>query len=139
MNSAAEFPRPLPEYGSEPFWEGCNAERLLLQRCAACQRLRWHPAPICTSCQHDGYTWEPVSGRGRIHTWTVVTHPVHPGAIGRVPYVVVEVALEEQPDLRLISNLVDVAPDRITMGAPVAVFFARQATGQKLPVFRLAN
>lgn len=138
MNSVTDFPRPIPEYGSEPFWEGCNEERLLMQRCMDCGRLRWHPAPLCTYCQHDGHTWEPVSGRGRIHTWTVVTHPVHPGAVGRVPYVVVEVTLEEQSDLRLISNLIDAEPERIKMGAPVRVSFVQQGDGQKLPVFHLA-
>ena len=81
----------------------------------------------------------PLSGRGKITTWTVVTHPVHPAAIERVPYVVVEVELEEQAGLRMLSNLIEVDPDVIEFDAPVSLDFVEQQTGQKLPVFRLAK
>ncbi|MBM4226427.1 MAG: hypothetical protein FJ164_01570 [Gammaproteobacteria bacterium] len=139
MSHAADFPYPVPEPGTEPFWEGCNAERLLMQRCNACRKLRWHPAPLCIWCQHEEHEWVPVSGRGRIHTWTVITHPVHPAAVDHVPYVVVEVALDEQSDLRMVSNLVDCDPVDIVMDAAVEVCFRRHASGQKLPVFRLVH
>jgi hypothetical protein len=71
-----------------------------------------------------------------VHTWTVVTHAVHPAAVERVPYVVVEVALEEQADLYLISNLIDVAPGDIVMDMPVEVTFVLHPQGYKLPQFR---
>jgi len=135
----ADFPKPVPEYGAEPFWAGCNEERLLMQRCAACHRLRWHPAPICTFCQADDFDWEEIPGTGRIHTWTVVTHPVHPGAVDKVPYVVVEVALDAQSGLRMISRLVNCAPADIRMDAPVTVSFIAHPEGQKLPVFSLVR
>jgi len=137
MSDETAFRAPLPEDGTEPYWAACNDERLLMQRCDRCQRYRWTPAPICPYCQAAGCTWTPVSGRGRIHTWTVVTHPVHPAAVARVPYVVVEIALDEQPDLRLIGNLVDADPARIAFGARVAAEFVAHPSGQKLPVFRL--
>lgn len=139
MSGTDAFPYPIPEYGTEPFWAGCNEERLLMQRCSACGRLRWHPAPICVDCQAEACAWVPVSGRGRIYTWTVVTHPVHPAAVAKVPYVVVEVELEEQAGLRMLSNLVDADAAAITFDAPVTVAFERHPSGQKLPVFRLAR
>lgn len=131
------FPYPIPEYGAEPYWEACNQERLVMQRCTACHKFRWHPAPLCTHCSADGYVWEPLSGHGRITTWTVITHPVHPAAIARVPYVVVEVEFDEQPGLRMLSNLVDTDPDDITFDAPVRLGFMTHPSGQKLPIFRL--
>ena len=78
-----------------------------------------------------------MSGRGRVYTWTVITHAVHPAAVARVPYVVVEVELDEQRDLRMVSNLVDCETDAIQFDAPVRVAFETHASGQKLPVFRL--
>jgi uncharacterized OB-fold protein len=136
--SELAFPYPIPEYGTEPYWEACNQERLLMQRCVACAKFRWHPAPLCTHCSHDAYDWAELSGKGRVHTWTVIIHPVHPAAVAKVPYVVVEVELAEQPDLRMLSNLVDCDPRSIRMGAPVALAFVQHPAGQKLPVFRLA-
>lgn len=138
MTGTDAFPYPIPEFGTEPYWAACNEERLLMQRCTACGKFRWQPAPLCTHCAADGYTWEALSGRGHVHTWTVITHPVHPAAVSRVPYVVVEVELAEQAGLRMISNLVDCDPDSITFDAPVTLTFTQHPNGQKLPVFRLA-
>jgi len=136
--TALAFPYPIPEYGTEPYWQACNEERLVMQRCAACDRFRWTPAPLCTFCAHDGYDWAPLSGEGRVHTWTVITHAVHPAAVARVPYVVVEVELAAQANLRMISNLIDCDPQAIRFDAAVALAFTQHPDGQKLPVFRLA-
>ncbi len=136
--SELSFPYPIPEYGTEPYWQACNAERLVMQRCTACHKFRWHPAPLCVHCAHDAYDWAPLSGRGRVHTWTVITHPVHPAAVALVPYVVVEVELAEQANLRMLSNLIDCDPQAIQFGAAVTLAFTQHPNGQKLPVFRLA-
>ena len=137
MNKVSAFPYPLPEYGTEPYWQACNEERLVMQRCDSCNKFRWHPAPLCTHCGADGFSWQPLSGRGKIFTWTVVTHPVHPAAFEKVPYVVVEVELDEQAGLRMLSNLVDADDDDITFDAEVMVEYVQHSNEQKLPVFRL--
>lgn len=137
MSDAARcFPYPVPELEAEPYWEACNRGELAMQRCDGCGHFRWMPGPYCPRCACDALTWTPLSGRGRVTTWTVVTHPVHPAAFDRVPYVVVEVELEEQAGLRLISNLVELDPDAITMDLEVEVTFVAHPSGQKLPVFR---
>ena len=130
------FPYPIPEFDAEPFWEACNRDELQMQRCGDCRKWRWTPGPLCEYCGSEALRWERLSGRGTVHTWTVVRHPVHPAAIERVPYIVVEVALEEQDDLHLISNLIDIAPDEIAMDLPVEVTFVPHPEAGKLPQFR---
>lgn len=139
MSSEAAFPYPIPEYGAEPYWEACNDERLVMQRCDACAKFRWHPAPLCTYCGAAEYTWAQLSGRGAVKTWTVITHPIHPAAVARVPYVVVEVVLDEQADLTMISNLVECDHAAIDFDMPLEVCFETHPAGQKLPVFRPAG
>ena len=134
---ANAFPYPIPEYDAEPFWQGCNEGRLLMQRCDNCARYRWHPAPFCGLCGSGKFEWQALSGRAKIHTWTVVTHPVHPAAVDKVPYVVVIVELEEQAGLTMVSNLIDCDIEAIDIGNPVSVDFVAHPNGQKLPVFRL--
>jgi hypothetical protein len=139
MSGAAAFPYPIPEYGAEAFWQACNEGRLEMQKCDGCGKFRWIPAPLCTHCADDGFAWAPLSGHGKIITWTVITHPVHPAAVSKVPYVVVIVELDEQPGLRMVSNLVDVDVDAIEFDATVSVGFEEHPSGQKLPVFRLVG
>lgn len=132
----AHFPRPIPEYDAQAFWEGCNREELLMQRCKACQRFRWLPRPMCPHCNALEREWVKVSGRGKVYTWTVVTHPVHTAAASMVPYNVVQVQLDEQPDLLLVSNLVGVRNEEIRFDMPVEVVFEELEPGVKLPKFK---
>ena len=135
MSTTLAFPYPIPEYGAEPYWAACNEERFVMQRCKACQKFRWHPAPLCTHCSDERYVWAPLSGRGTVVTWTVITHPIHPAAVAKVPYVVAQIELDEQHGLTLISNLINIPHDEIQFDMPVKVCFETHPSGQKLPVF----
>ncbi len=136
MPEQPSFPFPVPDLDAEPYWEACNREEIAMQRCADCGHIRWMPGPLCTACQSSDLHWTPLSGRGRVTTWTVVTHPVHPAAVDRVPYVVAEIELEEQAGLRMISNLTDIDPDDVAFDLPVEAYFVTHPEGQKLPMFR---
>ena len=108
-----------------------------MQCCEDCATFRWCPGPLCPACASENYEWKPLSGRGKINTWTVVTHAVHPAAAEKIPYVVVLVELEEQRGLTMISNLVDCDIDTIAVDQPVRVDFTVHPNGQKLPVFKV--
>lgn len=138
MNAVDAFPYPVPEFGTEPYWEAANRRELRVQRCLDCARLRWQPAPLCLDCQSQRHEWALLSGRGTVYSFTEITHPVHPAAFARVPYVVVEVELAEQPNLRMLSNLIGAPASEVSVGATVTVDFAAHPAGQWLPVFRLA-
>ncbi|MGB0622130.1 MAG: Zn-ribbon domain-containing OB-fold protein [Myxococcota bacterium] len=80
--------------------------------------------------------WEAVSGRGRIHIFTVAHRAPHPKFAGQLPLVIAIVELEEGP--RLVTNLVDRNPEKIEVGAAVEVRFeAIEDSDVSLPVFIL--
>jgi len=54
-----------------------------------------------------------------------------------VPYTVVVVALEETPGVRIVSNLVDAAPEELRVGLPVEVFFEDVSAEVTVPRFRV--
>ena len=139
MSTALAFPYPIPEFGAEPYWDAANRRELRVQRCLDCGRLRWEPAPLCLDCQSQQHEWALLSGRGTVYSFTEITHPVHPAAFAKVPYIVVEVELAEQPNLRMISNLVDTPASAVKIGAAVTVDFIAHPNGQHLPVFRLQS
>ena len=49
--------------------------------------------PFCTSLQWD---WQPVSGKGVIYSYQIVTQAVHPAFYDWIPYPIVLVELDEQ-------------------------------------------
>jgi hypothetical protein len=58
------------------------------------------------------------------------------GADVAVPYVVALVTLDDAPGVRLVSNLVDVAPDDVAIGMPVEVVFDDVSADVTVPGFR---
>ncbi|HEY2105209.1 MAG TPA: OB-fold domain-containing protein [Candidatus Binataceae bacterium] len=138
MAAISNFPSPIPDFDAEEFWAGCNRGELMMQRCAACTKFRWLPRPMCPFCNSLDREWVKVSGRGKVYTYTVITHPVHPAAVSRVPYNVAQVRLEEDPDLILVTNLVGLKNEEIRIDMPVQVVFDEHEPGVKLPKFKPA-
>jgi uncharacterized OB-fold protein len=138
MAATSNFPSPIPDFDAEEFWAGCNRGELMMQRCAACRKFRWLPRPMCPFCNSLDREWVKVSGRGKVYSYTLITHPVHPAAVSRVPYNVAQVQLEEDPDLIVVTNLVGLRNEDIRIDMPVQVVFEEHEPGVKLPKFKPA-
>ena len=134
-NPLGPLPQPTPD--DQGFWDACNDGRLVIQKCSGCGALRHLPRPMCPKCRSMRYEWAPMSGRGVVHSFTVVHHPVHPALRDQVPYGVVLVELEEGP--RIVSNMLDMPVEDIAIGLPVVVTFQEVAPGVKLPKFIQAD
>ena len=134
---------PLPEIDgqSAPFWEGTLAGELRMQACAACGRYRFPPRPMCPWCRSFDTRWDAMSGRGTIWSFVIPHPPLLPAFQPLAPYNVVVVALDEDPMLRLVGNLLaspdgavnEVDPATIRIGEPVQVVFQQVADDVALP------
>ncbi|MEQ8652478.1 MAG: Zn-ribbon domain-containing OB-fold protein [Kiloniellales bacterium] len=127
---------PKEDALTRPYWEGARKGQLLVQQCRACGHL-WHPpVPICPKCQAKDYEWQPMSGRGRVYSFTVVHHPAHVAVADKVPYLVALVTLEEGP--RMVANIMDTPIETVAVDMPVSLTFQEIAPGVVLPQFRPA-
>lgn len=128
------LPEVTPE--NEHFWRGGAAGELRFLHCGACDHYVHPPAPRCPLCLGAGLAPRAVSGRARLHTWTLNHQPWIPGF--DPPYVVAIVELEEQPSLRLTTNLVGCEPAAVRIGMPLRVVFEAREDGVFLPLFEPA-
>ena len=130
--AAPRRPRPAINDDNRFFWEGVSRGELLIQRCAGCGSLRHPPRPMCPRCR--SLDWDTVKSRGRgtVHSYVVPYHPPLP--MFPQPYVVVLVDLDE--GTRVVSNLIDVAPEDVRIGMPVEVTFTAVDDELTLPMFR---
>jgi uncharacterized protein len=110
---------PTVSPDTEFFWTGLRNHELLIQRCSECGALRNPPRPMCPHCQSLDWDTRTATGRGTVYSWVMPQYPPMP--FMEYPYIVVLVALEE--GIRLVSNLVDVAPEHVAVGMPVEVCF----------------
>ncbi len=112
------------------FWTGGAVGELRIARCRACRLWMHPPQPACRRCRSRDIEPEAVSGRGTIWSYTISRRSWSPGL--EAPYVIAEVELEEQPDLRLMAAVVDCR--EVFIGLPVRVRFERAGEAW-IPVF----
>jgi uncharacterized protein len=119
----ATYPKPLPARSplNAPYWDGLKRHELRLQGCQDCGTVWYPPAPFCPGCWSRQVLWQTLSGRGKVNAWVVFHQTYFASFTADVPYNVAEVELDEGP--RLLTNLVAVENDAITMGMPVEIVF----------------
>jgi uncharacterized OB-fold protein len=126
--------RPLPvddDVDTAGFFEAARRHELAVRVCDQCGAVLHMPRAYCRACGSWEGHWQPVSGRGRVYSWTTVEHQVHPAF--RVPYTVVLVQLDDVP-ARLVGYLPG-APD-LAEGQPMEVWFETLDDGVVLPQWR---
>jgi len=114
--------RPLPWANptTRPFFEGAREHRLVLQHCPR-DGFFFYPRSRCPHCLGDDWRWEPVSGRGTVHSFTVDRVGHVPALRALAPYAVAIVELDEGP--RMTARLVDCDVDSVRVGLPVAAAY----------------
>ena len=89
--------RPMPPRTelSQGFWDAVARGELAVQRCEACGLLRHYPQLRCPACQSAEVSWQPLSGEGEIHSYTVAHRAFHPAWKEHAPYVIATIELDE--------------------------------------------
>ena len=130
-------PLPIPDEDSQAYWDGARRHELTIIRCQDCGNYIHYPKARCPKCLSTNVAPSVVSGRGRIYSFSIVHAKLAPGFDPPFPVVLVE--LEEQKDVRIVSNLVDCPLDEIEIGMPVEAVFEDVTPETTLPLFRPAR
>ena len=124
---------PFESTLSKPYWAATREERLVLPWCGACEAFFWYPRVVCPTCLGDTVEWRDAQGTGEVHAVSVM----HKTGMGRDPvdgpYAVAIVELVE--GVRMLTNIVGVEPDAVTVGTAVRVTWHELSDGRKLPMF----
>jgi acetyl-CoA acetyltransferase/uncharacterized OB-fold protein len=132
---SAALGRPLPPVTDETefFWSSGADGQLRFQQCTHCDALIHPPAPICRYCRGHEMRVRAVSGNATLSAFTVNHRFSLPGM--PAPYVVAQVAIVEDPRVRLTTNIVEADPDQLEIGQLLEVVF-EQHDDIYLPLFR---
>jgi uncharacterized OB-fold protein len=133
---AARKPLPTPDADTAAFWRGLRNGQLLLQHCSDCGHVQYYQQAACRACGKENLVHRPASGRGKVHSFSVVHRAPGPAFKGDVPYAVLLVELEEGP--RMISTFAGGPPDMVTFEMKVILTFDRVNDEITLPRFRKA-
>ncbi|OBI35422.1 thiolase C-terminal domain-containing protein [Mycobacterium colombiense] len=127
--------RPLPQVTQENefFWTSGADGKLRLQECQSCESLIHPPAPVCRYCRSRDVGVREVSGRAMLAGFTINERFSLPGLAA--PYVIAQVAIAEDPRVRLTTNIVECEPDQLELGQQVEVVF-EQVEDVWFPLFK---
>jgi len=129
-------PVPVPDAACAPWWDDAARGRLLLPFCSDCARYFFYPRAWCPVCMGRNLEWRAASGRGTVHTFSIVHAAPAVGFEEQVPYVVAVIELAEGP--RMMTNLVGCAPEDVFVGLAVRVVFEERGT-MRVPQFAPAG
>ncbi len=126
---------PLPQVTPENefYWTAGADGTLRITECDNCNALIHPPAPACRYCRERKMGIRTVSGRATLIGFTLNQRFSIPGL--PAPYVVAQVALVEDPRVRLTTNIIDCDPEQLALGQQVEVVF-EQHEDVWLPLFR---
>jgi uncharacterized OB-fold protein len=114
---------PVLGHDDQFFFDGAKQGKLLIRRCANCERLQHPPTPMCPHCASLEWGVQELTGRGIVHGWVCSYHPTE---LDEAPRIVAVVELDE--GVRLVSNLQGVDVADVTNGMTVHVTFEELET-----------
>ncbi len=127
-------PLPTPDADSQAYWDGLKEGKLLLQHCGQCGHVQFYQQVHCRQCGSEQLTHRAASGRGVVHSFSVVHRAPGPAFKQDTPYAVLLVELAEGP--RMISSLIDGDPMAVQFDMPVELVCEAVNDQVVLPRFR---
>lgn len=128
-----DLPLPVANADSRQYWDGARAGRLMIRRCKGCERTHFMARYLCPHCWSEDLEWIRASGRGRVHSFTVIRRAPLASFAAKVPYVVALIDLDEGP--RMMANILGDDALQTRIGDAVAVCFEDRGEW-KVPQFK---
>jgi uncharacterized OB-fold protein len=124
---------------NEDYWQGGATGELRIRRCQACHLWIDGPSPRCPACWSTDVAAEATSGRGTVYTYSTTHNTSYeafgPGGLSvALPYTTAIIELDDQPALRVTTNLVGCPPEDVMIGMRVHVVF-EQSGPYYIPLF----
>ncbi len=114
----------------EQFYKHLANGRLMAGKCQRCGKIHLPPRLLCDNCYSQEFTWIPVSGKGKLATYTVI-HIAPQQFQAMAPYAVGIVELEN--GLKLPGIITGIPPEQLKIGMELTIDFGTCSTAQPWP------
>ena len=114
----------------EQFYKFLAQGKLMAGKCTRCGKIHLPPRPLCDNCFSQEFEWIPVSGKGKLLTYTVI-HIAPTQFQTMAPYAVGIVQLEN--NLKIPGMIRGATPEQLRIGMDLTIDFATCDTAQPWP------
>ena len=116
--------------GPDQIFQGALTKgEILLPKCEDCGAYHFFPRVLCPHCHGAAISWKQATGKGRVHTTTVVRRKPERGG----DYNVCVVELDE--GVRMMSRVEGIAPGEVAIDMAVTAFVG-EAEGAPAVLFK---
>lgn len=120
-----------------PYFQFLSAwanKELRFQRCHKCWAWTHPPAPYCSDCGSDEYSFEPAPQAASLFSFSVVHFPAP--ADGEQPRIAALIEFERLTDVRLYSTIVDATPEALELDMPLQLYWQASSDYGWTPLFK---
>lgn len=137
MSEAQRQQLPAPGWSplTEGYWLNAGQDRLVVQKCGECGVHRWPPAWACYACHSMKWDWDALPGTGTVFSYTWADQRAVPESpLYNIVVIAVDGTVGEP--VRLLTRVLDVTKEGLTVGLPVTVAFEALDDEVSVPMFR---
>ena len=114
----------------EQFYKFLAQRKLMAGKCTRCGKIHLPPRPLCDNCFSQEFEWIPVSGKGKLLTYTTI-HIAPLQFQAMAPYAVGIVQLEN--GLKIPGMIEGATPEQLKIGMDLTIDFGACSTAQAWP------
>ena len=130
--------KPLPVINdlTRPFWTAAKEGRLVMQKCAQCGTVNFHPKPWCIECGSRDLVWTEMKPEGTVYSVTIsrMVAMNYKGWQDELPVLFCLVDLDD--GARMYAQVTDCSPEDIHIGMRVKAYFEAISEEAGIPKFR---
>jgi uncharacterized OB-fold protein len=138
MADISNKPLPVITDLTRPFWTAAKEGRLVMQKCANCDTVNFHPKPWCIECGSRDLKWTDIKPKGTVYSFTI-SHTVamnFPGWKDDLPVLLGLIDLDD--GARMYGQVTHCTPEDIHIGMRVSAYFEAISEEAGIPKFRPA-
>ena len=131
-----KYEKPLPARTpvSQEYWQALKRHELTIQKCRKCGKNIFYPREFCPDCLSEDLEWFKVSGKRKLHSYTVIHSTAYSEFRNELPIILGFVELEE--GVHMVSNIVECKLQNLKVDMDVEVVFDDITKEFTLPRFR---
>lgn len=114
----------------EQFYKFLAQQKLMAGKCRQCGKIHLPPRPLCDKCFSQEFEWIPVSGKGKLLTYTVI-HVAPQQFQDLAPYAVGIIKLEN--GLKIPGMISGARQEQLKIGMDLTIDFGTCNTTQQWP------
>lgn len=122
------YPKPAPNPADVEHWDRLLSNEFVVQQCVECGNRRWYPRAVCSACQSQDATWEPIALTGTVYSYTTTHQRTGFAFDSESPFTVGVIELDS--GIRVVGQVRPAGDEGVAIGMRVVGAIEERSAGE---------